>query len=99
MYVPTLPQGPVIDAETGYWTPEYQQFFEQMVSLMQQSLSNEGFVIPAQSQSNVAIIEAGAIIGTLIFNSSTINGGSSDAPNGQLQVKLADGTFHNVVNT
>lgn len=99
MYVPTLPQGPVLDPSTGYWTSEYQQFWQVLLQNMQQCLSNEGFVIPSQDQSQLAIIEQNAIIGTLIFNTSEVNGGGMDEPNGQLYVKLADGIFHKVVNT
>lgn len=99
MFVPTLPQSPVLDKETGYWTAEYQLFWQTLVQNMQQSVSNEGFIIPSQVQGDVNVIEPTALNGTLLFNASEINGGSSDQPNGQLYVKLADGTFHAVTNT
>mgnify|MGYP000877124195 CR=1 FL=1 len=99
MYVPTLPQGPVIDPETGYWTTEYKNFWDVLLQNMQQALSNEGFLIPSQPQSQLAILQLNAIIGTLIFDTSEVNGGSMGSPNGQLYVKLADGIFHKIVNT
>lgn len=99
MYIPTLPQGPVFDVKTGYWTPDYRLFFDTLIQVLRQAAGDEGFQIPNQNSANIAIIEPNANIGTLIFNSSIVNGGSTDAPNGQLQVKLADGTFHDIVNT
>lgn len=37
--------------------------------------------------------------GTTVFDPAEVNGGSSSAPNGQLKVLLADGTFHKITNS
>lgn len=74
-------------------------FLIQLTQNMQQSLSNEGFLIPSMSSSDMAIIQTNALPGTLIFVTDVVNGGASDAPNGQLFVRLNDGIFHPVTNT
>ena len=101
MIVSLLPIVKPIDIETGDWSDEWRNFYEQQQILMQQSLSDEGFLIPSVSASDMAILENSETIlpGTLVFNSEEVNGGSSDAPNGQLFVKLNDGLFHAVTNT
>lgn len=98
MYVAPLPQGQVVDLKTGEWTPTYQQYMATLTQNMQVSISDDGFVIPSLSQSDMAIVQQNMPVGTLVFNTSEINGGSAGAPNGQLYVKLADGIFHKVMN-
>lgn len=98
MFVPTITPGPIVDAD-GMPTPAFQLFLDQLVQNMQQALSNEGFLIPSLIPSDIALIEDGALNGTVIFDSTAINGGSFSHPNGQLYVKLGDGTFHPIVNT
>lgn len=43
--------------------------------------------------------QGGVNAGTIIFDPAEVNGGSSDAPNGQLKVILADGVFHAITNS
>jgi hypothetical protein len=50
--------------DKGYMTPEYQNFFQQLITQMQLNLSNEGFQLPQQSTTNINHILSG-------FNSST----------------------------
>lgn len=97
MYVAPLPQAQVVDS-AGQWTPTYQQYMNTWTQNMQTDLSNDGFVIPSLTQSQMGIVQGNMPVGTLVFNTSEINGGSPSAPNGQLYVKLADGIFHKVVN-
>lgn len=97
MFVPTMVQDKLLD-EDGYLSKPWQAFFEQLIQNMQQALSNEGFAVPPQSAGNMAIIQPNAMSGTLLFNSSAVNGGSPSAPNGQLYIRLADGTFHAIAN-
>lgn len=104
MYVPTIPHEKAVD-EDGTFTKPWDSYLEQQAQNMQLCLSNEGFVIPSVNASQLAIIQAtygqqtGVQLGTLVFNTSSINGGSSGAPNGQLYILLADGVFHPVTNT
>lgn len=98
MYVPVMCKEKLVN-DQGFVSDAWKTFFEQLVQNMQQALSDEGIVIPSQSSANMGIIQPNALVGTLIFNTSAVNGGSGPAPNGQLYVKLADGTFHPVTNT
>lgn len=98
VFVPTMLRERLVDDE-GFLSPAWQNLFEQLLQNMQQAVSDEGFLIPSLSSSDISVIEANALDGTLVFNTSAVNGGSSSAPNGQLYVKLADGTFHPVTNT
>lgn len=98
MFVPTMETGPLTD-ENQRLMPQWKSLLEQLLQNMQQALSNEGFLIPPQTTVNVSALEGNVQAGTLIFNSSLVNGGTVDAPNGQLMVMLADGIFHPVVNT
>lgn len=98
MFVPTMIRERVVDKD-GFLTAPWQGLFEQLLQNMQQSLSDEGFLIPPLTSANISVIQTNASNGTLVFNTSAVNGGSGSAPNGQLYVKLADGTFHPVTNT
>lgn len=92
MFVPTMPQEKVVN-EKGGLTKPWKNFFEQMIQNMQQALSNEGLLAPSQTTANIAVIEPNALPGTLIFNTSAAS------PNGQLYIRLQDGTFHPITNT
>src|SRR3990167_4274095 len=105
VFVPNLVQDKFVD-EQGYLTPEWRSLFDQLLQNMQQNLSNEGYVVPSQTASDIAIIQAGtnpdgsyiAQNGTLIFDTSAVNGGSIAVPNGQLYIRLNDNTFHPITN-
>lgn len=101
MLVVNIPIEKPIDITTGRWTDQWKNYYEQQQLLMQASLSDEGFLIPPVSNSDMAILQSSPDIlaGTLIFNTDAVNGGSGSAPNGQLYVKLQDGLFHPVTNT
>lgn len=43
--------------------------------------------------------QGGVTVGTMVFDPSIVNGGSSGTPNGQLFVLLGDGTFHAIPNS
>lgn len=66
MLVPTLVQQQVVD-EKGFLTPQWRQFFEQLLQNMQQSLSDEGFLIPPQSAANIALL-TDSPNGTIIYD-------------------------------
>lgn len=88
MNVPWWSGGQAVDSN-GNFTPEYSTFQEQQRQVMQQNLSNEGFVIPQQNTSDIGIIEPTAKEGTLLYNSDT----------NQLLVRLSDGTFHPILTS
>ena len=110
MYVVNLPIGPFGYIEQVDDNGEKQEvpvtmsdawvsFFTQQQQLMQQCLSNEGFLIPSLTATQIGQIEDNALPGTMVFDTNAVNGGSFSNPNGQLYVRLADGTFHPVTNT
>lgn len=106
MIIPTFVQERLVD-DQGFLTKPWQSLFEQLLQNMQQNLSEMGIVTPSQDSSNLAVIQNklnpdGSYIvqnGTLVFNTSSVNGGSSGSPNGQLYIRLADNTFHPITNT
>jgi hypothetical protein len=98
MLIPTLPFGKVIDEETNDFTSVWKLYEQDLNQALQAGVSNEGFVIPSVTAENAAILEPLVEIGTLIFNEDEVNGGTMDEPNGQLFIKLADGTFHAIPN-
>lgn len=108
--IPIFPQDKPFEKDNNgdlNWTREYNLFWTQLLQCIQQVVSNEGVVIPTQDSDNVTIIqnsllsngEQAALPGTLLFNSSAVNGGTTDAPNGQLNVLLQDGVFHPITNS
>ena len=84
--------------KNGMLTNEAQMMLNTVFQAMQQSLSENGFVIPSPSQSDIASLEGEMPAGTLIFDASVVNGGTTQSPNGQLKVMLNDGTWHLVTN-
>jgi hypothetical protein len=96
--VPTMPQGPAVDAN-GNWTASMQLFFEQTRQFLQYAISSSGFQMPPVNNSDASIIEPQVQSGSVIFKEDEVNGGSSDTPNGQLAVRLADGSYHLIPNS
>jgi hypothetical protein len=86
---------------TGSLTDSWANYFEQNQINMSTSLSDEGFQIPSVTGSQMATLQDSQNVpaGRLVFNQDAVNGGSSDAPNGQLYIKLRDGLFHPITNT
>jgi len=44
--------------EKGEWSPEWQNLLQQFFSFAQNNLSNEGHVMPAQSNANITLLGA-----------------------------------------
>jgi hypothetical protein len=113
MMIPNFIDVKVVDTTTGKFTSEWGVIMQQLITQLQTNASDQGLVAPSQSNANMIIIQDATVTfkyapagyaqiappGTLLFNTDTVNGGSSMAPNGQLYVKLQDGTFHPVTNT
>lgn len=85
--------------KNGMLTNEAQTMLNTVFQAMQQDLSNQGFVIPAPSITDISELEGEMPAGTFIFDESVENGGTPTEPLGQLKVMLADGTWHAVTNT
>ncbi len=97
MIVPFLSSNNITD-ENGKLTDEFFSTLIQLLTNLRQSIGDEGFLIPSVTNSDMAIIESGALIGTVVFNTDAVNGSTSMTPNGQLYIKLADGVFHAIQN-
>ena len=69
MILPTLPLGEVVNKE-GMLTPDWNQFFTQLLLYMNSNLSSEGFVQPSQPTTNIAQL-TNANNGTIIYDSTT----------------------------
>jgi hypothetical protein len=98
MITQPVPQSKPID-ENGNWTTEWQQYWDTKSKNEQVSLSEEGFLVPTQTPANITALAPVSPSGILLFDATVINGGSSSNPNGQLYIRLNDGTFHPVTNT
>ncbi len=98
MFVPFFNLKKLTDTD-GNVRAEVFTYFTQLVQQMQQCLG-EVFLPPPVTNSQMTTLEQSnkIIKGSLVFNTDAINGGTSDAPNGQLYIKLADGVFHAIPN-
>ncbi len=57
MNIPQVPLDDLIDKSTNDIASSWRNFFNQLVSELQTYVSNEGFVNPTQSASDISIIE------------------------------------------
>lgn len=98
--IPIVPDTSIIDAN-GKLVDEWQDFFNLLTQALRNGVGNEGFEIPRQDEANITVIQNNQTVqpGKLIFDTDAINGGTMENPNGQLVVKLADGTFHPITNS
>jgi hypothetical protein len=70
MITPNLPIGRWID-EQGYPTPEMMGVFAQLVTELQNNLSNEGYKVPQQPTANVQLLNTAQSEGALLYDSDT----------------------------
>ena len=77
MNIPSLPVDRIIDEKSLDLTDSWRQFFDLLVNQLQTNASNEGIVIPTQSETNVLVIQNNQLqnlsyttqLGTLVYNS------------------------------
>jgi hypothetical protein len=55
--------------ENGYWTKPWQSLWEQLFLNMQNDLSDEGFVMPSQNDTNILLLTQ-MRNGTIIYDST-----------------------------
>lgn len=70
MKIPNFLGTKVVD-ETGRLTPEWSQAFSQLFNEMQINLSDEGYVLPQQSTTNINALTADQSIGAMLYDSDT----------------------------
>lgn len=71
MIVPNLPKGPVVDNK-GNMTELWELFFSQLITALQNNLSNEGIILPQQPTTNIAKLTGPQSIGAVIYD-NTLN--------------------------
>lgn len=70
MITPNLPIGHWVD-EKGHPTPEMMGVFSQLISELQNNLSNEGYKVPQQPTANVQLLNTAKSEGALLYDSDT----------------------------
>jgi len=68
---PDVPRDPqVVDLKTGEFTAPWQLFFDQLIMSLQTNLKPEGFVIPQQTASNIALLTEQASQANIIYDAT-----------------------------
>ncbi|WP_339050237.1 hypothetical protein [Rickettsiella endosymbiont of Xylota segnis] len=70
MKIPNLPQEKPIN-EQGQWTAAWSLWLQQLTSLLQTHLSDEGFQLPLKSTSIITQLNQANKTGTLIYDANT----------------------------
>ncbi len=70
MNIPTLPHEKPID-KSGQWTASWLLWFQQLTSLLQTNLSDQGFQLPLKPTEIITQLNKETNTGTLIYDSST----------------------------
>ena len=70
--IPDIPRDmKVIDTRTGEMSTTWYLFFQQLVLALQSSLSNEGFVIPDLTATNIALLgDNTQSVGSIMYDST-----------------------------
>lgn len=77
MIIPNTVNGKLVD-DDGNITPEWELFFSQLINVLQTNLSNEGYVLPMQSTTDIAKLSdvtksKGALIYDLTLDKFKVN--------------------------
>lgn len=70
MNIPNLPLEPFM-LKDGENNPTWKFWFEQLITTLQNNLSNEGYVIPSLTQDDINLLNTSQNIGRIIYNSTT----------------------------
>jgi hypothetical protein len=68
MNVPKFINEPPVTKD-GNWHPAWQQFMTQLITQLQGNLSNEGYKVPQQDQTNITALETPKSTGALLYDS------------------------------
>jgi hypothetical protein len=80
--IPNKPLTKKLVMDNGELHPEWDQFFDGIITTLQQNLSSEGVVIPPQTTANITALNTQKSIGALLYDQETK----------ELKVNI-DGTF------
>ena len=70
MNIPNLPNEKIA-TDSGEMHPKWRLFFTQLITEIQNNLSNEGYALPQQPTSNIALLNTAKSNGRLIYDSTT----------------------------
>jgi len=68
--IPDVPHGQKLVDKDGMITPIWSGFFDQLVLALQTNFKPEGFVIPQQIATNIALLTDDASIANIIYDST-----------------------------
>lgn len=57
--------------ENGNWHPAWQQWFQQVTTIIQNNLSPQGFILPQQSTTTINTLNTSASKGAIIYDETT----------------------------
>lgn len=69
MIIPNLPNAQMVD-KNGNMMQVWQLFFSQLITALQNNLSNEGIILPQQPTTNIALLTSAQSIGAVIYDST-----------------------------
>ena len=70
MNIPNFLDAQITD-KNGFLTDVWRQLFTQLLTELQLNFSNEGFIIPKQTSSNITVLNGMKYIGALVYNEDT----------------------------
>lgn len=70
MMIPNFFNGRFVD-ERGYLLPEWQNFFQQLITQLQLNLSDEGYKLPQLPTATIAKIDNAASTGAILYDNTT----------------------------
>lgn len=70
---PNLPTTKMVQ-EDGNLHPSWQQWFQQLVTVIQNNLSPNGFTLPQQPTTTITLLNTAASKGVIIYNETTDKG-------------------------
>lgn len=86
MKIPSLPNDRKIVDDKGYLTDIWANFLSNLITVLNENLSNEGFILPSQNAANIAKLNSGTNKSRILWNSTL-----------QKAVVNNDGTFKEII--
>jgi hypothetical protein len=69
MKIANLPEDKLVD-ENRNLTPQWKLFLSELITQLQNNLSNEGIILPPQTTTDIALLTSSKSIGALIYDST-----------------------------
>lgn len=71
IFIPNRPISNKVINDKGELHPEWDHFFDGLISTLQKNLSNEGVVIPQQTTANITALNTDRSVGALLYDKQT----------------------------